>query len=109
MSKKYTRNNVMQAIKIAFPNLNNKVVLDMLDFYGKESYEYEKERVQLAIIKISGGDILKLQEYVNIAKIDYRDVLMSAEYSQEGLEIKEPYREIGIQEKGKKKGLDFEP
>ena len=95
MSKKYSRDNIIQAIKISFPNLENKVVLDMLDRYGKESCEYEKERVQLAIIKISVGDILKLHEYVNLAKIDYRDILMSAEYNQDGSEIKSPYREIG--------------
>lgn len=92
----YTRDNVIQAVKIAFPASRKEVILDLLDLYGKESYEYEKERVQLAIIKMSGSDMLKLQEHVRLAKTDYRDVLMSAEYNQDGSEIKNPYKEIGV-------------
>lgn len=92
----YTRDKVIQAVKIVFSNFKSEDVLDLLDLYGKEAHEYEKERVQLAILKISKGDMLKLRENINLAKIDYRDVLMSAEYNQDGSEIKDPYKEIGI-------------
>lgn len=92
----YNRNNVIQAVSIAFPSQNKDDVLGLLDFYGMENHEYEKERVQLAILRLSEGDTAKLREYINLAKIDYRDVLMSAEYNQNGSEIKNPYGLFGI-------------
>lgn len=96
MSKIYYRNNVIKAVEIVFPAFRREIVLDLLNIYGRENHEYEKERVQLAIIKISKGDIQKLKEYVELAKIDYRDVLMSAEYNQDGSEIMEPYKDLGV-------------
>lgn len=95
----YSRNDVLQAVLTIFPGQSKNDVFDLLDLYGREEHEYEKERVQLAIIKLSRGDLAKLREYVNLAKIDYRDVLMSAEYNQDGSEIKDPYRVIGISKK----------
>ena len=58
-------------------------VLELLDTYGVESYERERERVQLAILKLSAGSEEKVREYVDVAKRDYRDVLFWAEYPEE--------------------------
>ena len=43
-------------------------VLEFLDTYGVESYERERERVQLAILNLSKGDEEKLREFVAVAK-----------------------------------------
>jgi hypothetical protein len=43
----------------------------------------EPERVQLAILKLSEGDPDKLRQNVELAKIDYRDVLAGAEYPEQ--------------------------
>ena len=48
--------------------------------YGMGDYEKEVERVQLAILKLSGADIERLRANVRAAKGDYRDVLAWAEY-----------------------------
>ena len=58
-------------------------VLELLDNYGVESYERERERVQVAILKLSAGSEEKVREYVAVAKRDYRDVLFWAEYPEE--------------------------
>ena len=58
-------------------------MLELLDSYGVEPYEQERERVQLAILKLSGGSEEKLREFVAVAKRDYRDVLFWAEYPEE--------------------------
>jgi hypothetical protein len=55
-------------------------ILALLDAYGTETYERERERVQLAILKLSKGDREALIEYVRVAKRDYRNVLAWAEY-----------------------------
>ena len=53
-------------------------MLELLDRYGVESYERERERVQLAILKLSEGNEEKLREFLAVAKRDYRDVLFWA-------------------------------
>jgi len=58
-------------------------VLELLDSYGVEPYERERERVQVAILKLSTGSEAKVREYVAVAKRDYRDVLFWAEYPEE--------------------------
>ncbi len=58
-------------------------MLELLDSYGVESYERERELVQLAILKLSGESEEKLREFVAVAKRDYRDVLFWAENPEE--------------------------
>ena len=58
-------------------------MLELLDTYGVESYERERERVQLAILKLGEGNEKKLREFVAVARRDYRDVLFWAEYPEE--------------------------
>jgi len=49
-----------------------------------QGYEgYEPARVQLAILKLSNGDSEKLQDYIQAARLDYRDVLAWAEYPEQ--------------------------
>jgi hypothetical protein len=55
----------------------------LLDDYGMEPDERERERVQLDILKLSDGNEEKVREYVAVAKRDYRDVLFWAEYPEE--------------------------
>ena len=55
-----------------------------LSRYGTESYESEIERVRLAIVKLSEGTLSELIRMTDAAKLDYRDVLMWAEYPEEG-------------------------
>ena len=67
----------------SFPESSCSRVLELLDTYGVEPYERERERVQLAILKLSDGDEEKLREFVAVAKRDYRDVLFWAENPEE--------------------------
>ena len=57
---------------------------ELLATYGLEDHERERDRVHLAILKLSEGSTDKLHEIVQAAKNDYRDVLMWAEYPEEG-------------------------
>ena len=57
-----------------------------------QGYEgYEPARVQLAILKLSDGDSEKLQDYIQAARIDYRDVLAWAEYPEQNRSGKTRY------------------
>ena len=55
----------------------------ILDGYGGEGRVWGRQRVQLAILKLSGGQRERLPELVEMAKRDYRDVVAYAEYPEE--------------------------
>ncbi len=75
-----TRQLVCSMAGSLFPDEDVDVVLVILDQYGIETYERERERVQLAILKLSEGDVDKLLHYIRAAKQDYRDVLYWSAY-----------------------------
>src|SRR5437763_7093011 len=79
----HTRDEVVAVVQKTFPESAHNRVLELLDSYGVESYERERERVQLAILELSEGNEEKVREFVAVAKRDYRDVLFWAEYPEE--------------------------
>jgi hypothetical protein len=50
------RDEVVAVVQKTFPETSYSCVLELLDSYGVESYERERERVQLAILKLSEGE-----------------------------------------------------
>ena len=74
---------VVAVVQRTFPESAHARVLELLDTYGVKPYERERERVQLAILKLSAGSEEKLREFVSVAKRDYRDVLFWAENPDE--------------------------
>ncbi len=81
--KRLSRDEVVEVVQKTFPENAHAHVLELLDTYGVESYERERERVQLAILKLSEGNEEKLREFVAVAKRDYRDVLFWADNPEE--------------------------
>ena len=74
-----TREEVVRLMQGAFPESSWIVVGKILDQYGVEPNEPERERVQIAILKLSGSDERKMIHIVTAAKQDYRDVLWWSE------------------------------
>jgi hypothetical protein len=66
------------AVREAFPDADHAEIMKLLNTYGTQPYEREQERGQLTIIKICQGDPAKLPYHVEVAKIDYRDILVFA-------------------------------
>jgi len=75
-----TRADVERVVRRDFPAEAFSEVLTLLDAYGIEDYEREKDRVQLAVLKLAQGNREKLRREIDGAKCDYRDTLLSAEY-----------------------------
>ena len=101
----HTRDNVLALVRASFPQESWPRVLGVLDAYGVESYERERERVQLAILNLSQGSEEKLREYLTVAKRDYRDVLFWAEYPEEA-RIDTPEKRQAVRELFEKLGID---
>src|SRR2546430_11974677 len=79
----HTRDDGVAVVRRSFPERDCARVLELLDAFGAEPYERERERVQIAILKLSAGNEEKLREFVAVAKRDYRDVLFWAENPDE--------------------------
>lgn len=75
-----SRADVERVTRREFAEGEFMAILEILDEYGRESWERETSRVQLAILKLADGDLDALMEYLSVAKKDYRDVLAWAEY-----------------------------
>ncbi len=84
MTSRPSRALVLRKLRQAFPDESlAQQALALLDTYGLEPHELERERVQLAILKLSGGDLDQLRQAVAQARVDYRDILAWAEYPEE--------------------------
>src|SRR2546426_4046622 len=79
----HSRDQVVASVEATFSKSSWARVLELLDSYGVEPYERERERVQLAVLELGAGSEEKIREYVAVAKRDYRDVLFWAEYPEE--------------------------
>ena len=101
----YSRDDVLASVHATFAKGSWPGVIDLLDTYGIESYEQERERVQLAILKLSEGSEIKLRGYVVVAKRDYRDVLFWAEYPEES-KIDTAEKRQSVRELLEKLGVD---
>jgi hypothetical protein len=72
--------DVVRIVQRDFPPEQHATVVALLDEYGRQSWHREIHRVQLAILKLSRGDVHEVGAYVEAANIDFRDVIASAEY-----------------------------
>ena len=75
-----TRSDVERIVRRDFPSEDCATVMALLDEYGIDKYDREKDRVQLGILKLAAGSIDELLIQIQTAKVDYRDVLALAEY-----------------------------
>ena len=80
----------------------------MLDEYGVETYQRERDRVQLAIINLSEGDEAKLRYFVDVAKRDYRDVLFWSDNPDEA-KLDTPEKRRRLREAFIRLGLKIPP
>jgi len=74
-----TDDDVARIARRDFPAQADEV-LALLAGYGAESWEREQPRVRLAVLRLADGDMERLLQQLAYAKLDYRDVLMGAEY-----------------------------
>lgn len=73
-------------IELLFPPSDREAVRTiLLDECGTNISGWESaglERLRFAVLKISAGDVAKLQKAVDLAKRDFRDALMSAGFGE---------------------------
>jgi hypothetical protein len=77
-----SRDDVLRVIRRDYPAVAFAAVLSLLDRYGTETWERERDRVQLAALKLAAGSVAELGRQVEAAKRDYRDALAEAEFPE---------------------------
>ena len=87
----YSSADVAAYAAALFPGEPPEAILDLLNQYGSEPHERERERVQLAILFLGQAGRDELAHFLARAKADYRDVLLWAEHDREGRR-RIPYR-----------------
>jgi hypothetical protein len=83
MCPKPSRELVLKKLHDCFPDPHQaEEAMAILDTYGTQKWHRERERVQLAILMRSNGQLERLKMVTKVASNDYRDVLR-AEYLEE--------------------------
>ena len=77
---KITPADVERIVRRDYPAHRVDEVHAMLSEYGGEDWHPEVDRVRLAILKLTAGNLEELRMHIEIAKRDFRDVLSVAEY-----------------------------
>lgn len=76
-SNRKTAQQVIDRVKKDFRAKDIDEVLTILAEYGKKNHEKrDREFMRLAILRLANGDRQKVPGLVNLAKQDYRDVLL---------------------------------
>ncbi len=75
-----TRSLVLKKVRDIFPEALYDEAVATLDMFRDELSPWGLERMQLAVLKLSDGDINKLRDLMYHAVGDPRDVLFPAEY-----------------------------
>jgi hypothetical protein len=79
---KVSSDDVLRVIRRDYPAAEVGRVRTILDRYGAEPWERERDRVQLAVLKLAAGNVDELVGQIEAAKRDYRDALAQAEYPE---------------------------
>jgi hypothetical protein len=74
--------DIERIVRRDFPESQFDAVTAMLSVYGVEQWHRERHRVQAATLKLANGNLEALRKHIEIAKRDYRDVLVVAEYPE---------------------------
>ena len=78
-SRAVTPADVVDAVRRDFGPAEVSGVLELLATYGVEAHERDPERIRLGVLAIVRGDRAALDQWVDWAKRDWRDVLLAVQ------------------------------
>jgi len=90
-----TRDMVVSRAESLWPG-EAKLVLSELDLYKGPG----QNRIHMGILSLSNGSLEDLRQWVNVANVDYRELIMAAEYgfTKLGSQIRRNFREYKLPE-----------
>ena len=81
MSRNY--NELLPRVLVRlFPDETDRAeAIHALSAYGSKEFHGEVARVHLGVLRLSGADLLQIKKYTDLACVDFRDLLVAAEYA----------------------------
>jgi len=81
-----------QVLEAMYPDPEiRKTIIKKISKYGEKDFQNEIDRVHLGILKLAHKNQKMIDEYIELACLDYRDLIMNAEYANlEDHEILDP-------------------
>jgi hypothetical protein len=77
---KGTQEDVVRVVHRDFAPAEVDAALALLNTYGDDRSDGVAARVRLAVLKCANGNLVKLKRALEEATLDYREVLIDAEY-----------------------------
>jgi hypothetical protein len=71
--------DIAELVRAVFPAHEVESVLGNLEKYGRKSFEIDKDRIRLDIIRLSDGNARRIPALVKAAKSDFRDTVITSE------------------------------
>lgn len=75
---KVNSSDVLRVVERDFSDYDSEVIMEILKKYPEKG----ASRVYLAALKLSEGNIDELRKWIDVAKVDFRDVISPAEYPE---------------------------
>lgn len=75
--------DIAKYIKEKFEGEDAEIVSLRLKDYGSDSSRKGRNRLYRCILFLADGDLDKVDKYINLANIDFRDVIVPAEYDND--------------------------
>jgi hypothetical protein len=83
MSLQPSRELVLRKLHDTFSAADAAEALSILETYGREPSQWERDRVHLAMLMVSRGSLQRLRSAAEAAVSDFRDLLVGAEFPEE--------------------------
>lgn len=101
---------LLAALKAMYPEPSQRnEVESKLEAYGQTSFHREQPRVRLGILYLASQELEKFDLFIELACIDYRDLLCAAEYPHSSkrwrFREKDPKKYKNLQDKEEKEYL----
>lgn len=69
------------ALRVVYANRQERsIIREKLNAFGRESYHNEISRVKLGILYLASMEPEKIDAFIRLACVDYRDLLVAAEF-----------------------------
>lgn len=75
--------DLLRVIDVDFPQSQHEAVIMVLKRYGDQECHREHDRVRLAALRLADRSIEQLKQAIDVARVDYRDILAWAESPNE--------------------------
>jgi len=73
-----------------------ELVLSLLEDFTKQHHDLSSDRIMRCVVFVANGDLDLLDKALELAVIDYRDLIVWAEYDEKRLQVRDLSKPFGM-------------